>query len=756
MLAAQLPTGDFLIRNQKWRLRNYSNVFVGREAVTWAIAAGLCPSRAAAVLMFDSLLNSGFIEHVPKKMSFRDAFFFYTWNGAEPQTDTPPAINRSLTQPTPPTFARLLSSGDEGRAKIHEYGGSRMQDPSVLQELVSQFVRACGLGVQALQHSGYVERQMRFKVVPRYCLLLFKEAVVLCMSLREGSELCMKHLLHLEKVTPLEKTSKSFCINTPTKNFVFIVRTMEERDTWMSKLKAAVLHLRKPSSSPLDDAIIQLQSLVDCKLSQEEQAKRISAVINLLSISRAKQFHNIREETMSKVEDKDVLLFLESTFLPPMSNQITLAHEKDDEKAPMAMEIAMAFVVHLLRPLEKTRKINARCRRTLLIEGLKQEYEDKGIPLNEAFVPPKHLDSQQTIEYNLWTFTTTFTLRKIDRWDFDIFRLDACTHGRPLSTLMFHIFSTYDLFTRYNIRPVIFCNWILELEKGYINNPYHNRVHAADVVQNSFFFLRQSPFLLTGLTQDPPDPGMLCALLAAAMHDYRHPGSTNAYLCATEDDIASTYNHISVLESMHCAEAFRLMKRPELNILEFFPPKLKAEVRETVVTMVLSTDMKKHFDLVQRLHQDDCTPGQPKARVLQLESVLHCADLGNPTKARHLMLQWTKKVFEEFYEQGDMERKLGLPISQMMDRTQPAVEKSQIGFIDFIVKPLYKQFTMFCPEAEICLSNLQHNKEYWQSQIALMDQKSGLSSPSSASTPNLNSPSSPLNRSSSSPVVHTQ
>jgi len=42
---------------------------------------GLCPSRSAAVSMFDALINNGFIEHVAKKMAFRDAYFFYIWLG---------------------------------------------------------------------------------------------------------------------------------------------------------------------------------------------------------------------------------------------------------------------------------------------------------------------------------------------------------------------------------------------------------------------------------------------------------------------------------------------------------------------------------------------------------------------------------------------------------------------------------------------------------------------------------------------------
>ena len=56
------------------------------------------------------------------------------------------------------------------------------------------------------------------------------------------------------------------------------------------------------------------------------------------------------------------------------------------------------------------------------------------------------------------------------------------------------------------------------------------------------------------------------------------------------------------------------------------------------------------------------------------------------------MMVWTKRVMTEFWEQGDRERKLGIPISPFMDRKQPAVSQCQIGFINVLVKPLYVEW----------------------------------------------------------------
>ena len=44
---------------------------------------------------------------------------------------------------------------------------------------------------------------------------------------------------------------------------------------------------------------------------------------------------------------------------------------------------------------------------------------------------------------------------------------------------------------------------------------------------------------------------------------------------------------------------------------------------------------------------------------------------------------------EEFFKQGDKEREMGLDISPLCDRNTTQVPQSQIGFIDYIVVPLF-------------------------------------------------------------------
>ena len=71
------------------------------------------------------------------------------------------------------------------------------------------------------------------------------------------------------------------------------------------------------------------------------------------------------------------------------------------------------------------------------------------------------------------------------------------------------------------------------LERGYKATPFHNRVHAADVTHGTAYFLTRER---TRRLLSPLD--LYVMLLAAALHDFAHPGLTNAFLVETRDERA--------------------------------------------------------------------------------------------------------------------------------------------------------------------------------------------------------------------------
>ena len=70
-----------------------------------------------------------------------------------------------------------------------------------------------------------------------------------------------------------------------------------------------------------------------------------------------------------------------------------------------------------------------------------------------------------------------------------------------------------------------------------------------------------------------------------------------------------------------------------------------------------------------------------------LQIALKCADICNPCRPWEVSRAWSFQVSEEFYRQGDLERRLGLPVTPLCDRFTSSVSKIQTGFFRFIAAP---------------------------------------------------------------------
>lgn len=91
---------------------------------------------------------------------------------------------------------------------------------------------------------------------------------------------------------------------------------------------------------------------------------------------------------------------------------------------------------------------------------------------------------------------------------------------------------------------------------------------------------------------------MMALFTAAAMHDYDHPGRTNAFLVAIEDEKAILYNDRSVLENHHAAASWQLLNRPENNFVEHLDTAEFKRFRYMIIEAILATDLKRHFEIL--------------------------------------------------------------------------------------------------------------------------------------------------------------
>ncbi|XP_023188548.1 cGMP-inhibited 3',5'-cyclic phosphodiesterase B [Xiphophorus maculatus] len=333
-------------------------------------------------------------------------------------------------------------------------------------------------------------------------------------------------------------------------------------------------------------------------------------------------------------------------------------------------------------------------------------------------------------------------MEKMDTWNFQIFELVDTTGGktgRILSYVTYTLFQDMCLFEIFKIPVKEFMSYFCALESGYRDIPYHNRVHATDVL-HAVWYLTTRPIPgfqqihsehVTGSDTDSDSgisPGrisyatsksssisddsygclawnipaleLMALYVAAAMHDYDHPGRTNAFLIATNAPQAVLYNDRSVLENHHAASAWSLyLSQPEYNFLANLDHVEFKRFRFLVIEAILATDLKKHFDFLAEFNakvNDVNSPGidwtNENDRLLVCQVCIKLADINGPAKVRDLHLKWTEGIVNEFYEQGDEEARLGLPISPFMDRSAPQLAKLQESFITHIVGPLCNSY----------------------------------------------------------------
>ena len=196
---------------------------------------------------------------------------------------------------------------------------------------------------------------------------------------------------------------------------------------------------------------------------------------------------------------------------------------------------------------------------------------------------------------------------------------------------------------------------------------------------------------------------------------------SNSFLVASRHDIATLYNDISVLESHHICRAFEISKQPDCDVFAGLSNEQYKSLREMIISNVLATDLTNHFPTLLKfkgkLSANSLSFQDDMDRQLIMKMVIKCGDLGNPTREFSLSKKWTGLVMEEFFRQGDMERKQGLPVSKFMDRNDTNVPKCQIGFIDYLVSPLFEAWAEFSSgsHSTYCLQNIAKNRETWAS-----------------------------------------
>ncbi|CAO3702812.1 unnamed protein product [Rhizopus stolonifer] len=252
------------------------------------------------------------------------------------------------------------------------------------------------------------------------------------------------------------------------------------------------------------------------------------------------------------------------------------------------------------------------------------------------------------------------------------------------------MFAKLDILTTLNITPSQLLDFLIDLDRAYHSTPYHSFYHAVDIVTVLYFTITELDARTCFTNKE-----IAILFIAAVCHDVGHPGFNNNFQIRTQSELAQRYQNISVLESYSIDLSLDLIQRHNL---------FQTDCHDMFRRLILSTDMAYHFELLEKAYK-----GKDLAEIL-----LHAADISNTVRIWPISKQWSDLIVQEFFEQGDAERLLNLPVSPGMDRHLASQANISLRFGDFIVRPYFEAIQKLLPKASVWIQTLEENRIEWE------------------------------------------
>ena len=299
-------------------------------------------------------------------------------------------------------------------------------------------------------------------------------------------------------------------------------------------------------------------------------------------------------------------------------------------------------------------------------------------------------------------------------WNFNVLNMKD---KNALHYAVVKIFDKECNFAEMDIDREIVYKYIVEVDKNYLANPFHNFSHAVCVTHFDYMLLSAS-----NAQKHLSSIMIFSSLLSALVHDVAHPGNTNMYEINMRSDLAILYNDTSVLENHHCSTAFRLMNKPGLGIFNKIEFAERAEIRKMMIACIIATDMHYHVSLIElisnRASQDEWHIDNFTERMNYGKILLHAADLSNPTRVFKTSRAWAERVSQEFNAQGKLEKENGIPVSTfLLSHDLKSFVKNELFFSGHIVFPMWKELIRLYPSMSHITDQITSNLESWKSLI---------------------------------------
>ncbi|XP_075886963.1 high affinity cGMP-specific 3',5'-cyclic phosphodiesterase 9A [Nelusetta ayraudi] len=298
--------------------------------------------------------------------------------------------------------------------------------------------------------------------------------------------------------------------------------------------------------------------------------------------------------------------------------------------------------------------------------------------VRETFLEMSSLQVSEEVRQYLKTPT-------FDNWQWE----DA-----EIMVLLQVMYTDLDFTASFNIEAEVLQHFLFEVYRHYNNIPFHNFKHCFCVTQMMYGLI-----WLTDLRNKMESVDLLIMLTSAVCHDLDHAGYNNAYQINARTELALRYNDISPLENHHCAVAFEILEKTESNIFRNLAVDQYKRIREGIIKCILATDMTRHNEILNKFKS--ILPAfdfnNKEHRDVLMMILIKVSDISNEARPMEVAEPWLDCLLQEFYNQSDVEKLEGLPVTPFMDRDKVTKPSSQTGFIRFVLLPLFIELANLFP-----------------------------------------------------------
>jgi cAMP and cAMP-inhibited cGMP 3',5'-cyclic phosphodiesterase 10 len=287
---------------------------------------------------------------------------------------------------------------------------------------------------------------------------------------------------------------------------------------------------------------------------------------------------------------------------------------------------------------------------------------------------------------------------------------DFCCYAYDEYLPKFVVYLLHDMFGTDSFDLEKLCRFTLTVRKNYRPVTYHNWQHGFHVFHSLWCMVSDQDETFTRFEK-------IAFTISGLCHDIDHRGYNNAFFEKLDLPLANLYS-TSVMEQHHYRQTVTILQADGTDIFSYMSADDYKEMLELTRHHIIATDLALYFGNQKTLAgyiQDGTFNIKDKGMRRQLMALMMTgADLCACAKPWNTQQETTKNLYDEFYFQGDEEKRHGLTPIPMMDRNRmEELPQQQIGFIDFICKPLYQTLADLLPGTMPLLTAVQENRTHW-------------------------------------------